>query len=302
MGTQPTTRLAKRRIALRRVVLGSLVVVSIGLFSAYFRETESGALHGVQARTGSMVAPLESITDRAVRPFRDGWNWVTSLVNARDRAAELEKEVAQLRAELVQNASEEAELARLRQTVGFPDEIATGYKRVPARIHSRSPMNLYGRARISVGTNDDVVTNSIVVTGNKGRGALVGYVITAQARSSVVSFITDPRTGVGVRVQGSNNAPAILGATYEGNLELENVPGDYPLAENAVVETSGFSTPELPSIYPSGIPVGQVEQFDPIESEVYRRVQVRPFVDVRSLSEVVVLAPVSEEARRRAAG
>lgn len=301
MGTQPTTRLAKRRIALRRVVLGSLVVVSMGLFTAYFREPETGSLHAVQSGVGGMVAPLESFTDKAVQPFRDGWNWVTDLVNARDRAEKLEKEVADLRAALVENASNADELERLRRETGFTSEIA-GYKRVPARIHGRSPVNLYARARLSVGTNDGVVTNSIVVAGDGKRGALVGYVISAQATSSVVSFITDPRTGVGVRVLGAGNAPAILGATYEGNLELENVPGSFEIQDNAAVETSGFTSPELPSIYPGGIPVGQVHQAGRIESEVYQRVQVRPFVDVRELTEVVVLAPVSEEARRRAAG
>lgn len=301
MGTQPTTRLAKRRIALRRVVLGSLVLVSIGLFSAHFRESQGGSLHRMQAGVGGLVAPLESVTDRAVQPFRDGWSWITDLVDARDRAEELEKEVAKLRAELVKNASEADEVARLRLLTSFPDELA-GYKRVPARIQGRSPVNLYGRARLSVGSDDGVVTNSIVVTGDGERGALVGYVISAQASSAVVSFITDPRTGVGVRVLGSGNAPAILGATYEGNLELKNVPGSYALKNGAAVETSGFSAPELPSIYPQGIPVGQIEQFGRLESEVYQRVQVRPFVDPRSLSEVIVLAPVSDEARRRAAG
>lgn len=301
MGTQPTTRLAKRRIALRRVLLGSLVVVSMGLFTAYFREPETGSLHAVQSGVGGMVAPLESFTDKAAQPFRDGWNWVTDLVDARDRAEELEKEVADLRAALVENASEADELARLRRETGFTSELE-GYKRVPARVHGRSPVNLYGRARLSVGTDDGVVTNSIVVAGDGKRGALVGYVISAQSGSSVVSFITDPRTGVGVRVLGAGNAPAILGATYEGNLELENVPGSFEIKDNAAVETSGFTSPELPSIYPGGIPIGQVHQAGKVESEVYQRVQVRPFVDVRELTEVVVLAPVSEEARRRAAG
>lgn len=302
MGTQPTSRLSKRRIALRRVVLGSLVIACLSLFTAYFREPESGSLHTVQAGAGGLVAPLESITDRAVQPFRDGWGWMTDLVDARDRAERLEKEVVELRAALVEDASKEGELERLRRLTGFADELAKGYRRVPARIHGRSPLNLYGRARLSVGTDDGVVNNSIVVTGDGARGALVGYVIRAQSESSVVSFITDPRTGVGVRVQGSNNAPAILSATYDGNLQLENVPADYPLKDGAAVETSGFSSPNLPSIYPSGIPVGQVYQFSHMESEVYQRVQVNPFADVRSLSEVIVLTPQSVEARRRAAG
>ncbi|MEW6582488.1 MAG: rod shape-determining protein MreC [Actinomycetota bacterium] len=303
MGTQTNTSLGKRRVAIRRSILGGLVVLSVVLFSTYFREGDAGGpLHGVQARAGALVTPLESITDRAVQPFRDGWDWVSDLLDARGRAERLEKENAQLKAALVESVSRAEELTRLQALTGFPDEIATGYRRIPARILGRSPLNLYSRARLSVGTGDGVVNNSIVVTGNGDRGALVGYVISAQGGSSVVSFITDPRTGVGVRVQGSGNAPAILRATFQGQLELENVRQDFPLTEGAAVETAGFSEPGLPSIYPSGIPVGQVVEFGMLEADVYQRVQVRPLVDVRTLSEVIVLAPVSDEAKRRASG
>lgn len=303
MGTQTNTSLGKRRIAIRRVVLGALVVLGIVLFSGYFREGDGGGpLHSVQAGVGAMVAPIESVTDRAVQPFRDGWNWVSELVDARGRAERLQKQVDELQAALIENASKTEELQRLQKVTGFPDEIATGYKRVPARVLGRSPLNLYSRARLSVGTSDGVTNNSIVVTGNGDRGALVGYVISAQSGSSVVSFITDPRTGVGVRVLGSGNAPAILRATFEGQLELENVPQDFPLAKGAAVETAGFSEPGVRSIYPPGIPIGQVVDFGKLEADVYQRVQVRPLVDVRSLSEVVVLAPESVEAKRRASG
>jgi len=302
MATDTTPRIGKRRIALRRIALGGLIALSVVIFSVYFREPESGTLHSLQSGAGGMVAPLESIADRAVEPFRDGWSWITDLVDARDRAERLEKEVARLEAQVVESASREERLRRISESTGFPDALATGYRRVPAEIISRSPLNLYGRARLNVGTSDGVVNNSIVVTGNRGKGALVGYIISATSGSSVVSFITDPRTSVGVRVLGSDNAPAVLRASFQGQLEITNLPQDAPLERSAVVETAGFAEAGRQSIYPSGIPVGQVVDFDQIEAESYQRVQVEPFTDPRSLSEVVVLVPASTQARRRGAG
>jgi rod shape-determining protein MreC len=302
MGTQTNTSLAKRRVAVRRGVIGGLVVLSIALFSIYFRESGRGPLHGLQDAVGTLAGPVESVADRAVRPLRDAWGWTSDLVGARNRAERLERENAELRAALVENASRDEELARLRALAGVPDELATGYRRVPADVVGRSPTNWYGRARLSVGSPEGVVVNSPVVTSVGRRGALVGYVISVRGGYSVVSFITDPRTRVGARVLGSGNAPAILRSGIGGQLELTNIPRDATITRGATVETAGFAETGRTSIYPPGIPIGQVREFGHLEADVYQRVQVEPLVDVRRLSEVVVLVPQSAEARRRAAG
>ena len=58
-----------------------LAVVSVGLFTGYFREGTAGPLHGAQSGVGGVIAPLQSFASKAVQPVRDGWGWLTSLVD-----------------------------------------------------------------------------------------------------------------------------------------------------------------------------------------------------------------------------
>ena len=53
--------------------------------------------------------------------------------------------------------------------------------------------------------------------------------------------------------------------------------------------TSGWSSGDLSSRYPFGIPIGHVTSVGQQDIDLYKRIQVEPFVDFDSLSEVVIL-------------
>ena len=46
-----------------------------------------------------------------------------------------------------------------------------------------------------------------------------------------------------------------------------------------------------PSLFPRGIPIGRVTRVDTRERELYQRVHLRPFADLRRLNVVEVLVP-----------
>jgi cell shape-determining protein MreC len=58
----------------------------------------------------------------------------------------------------------------------------------------------------------------------------------------------------------------------------------------------------LPSVFPRGIPVGQVAGAGSRDVDTFQTIQVTPYVDVRALSSVAVLTPQSAAAQRRAEG
>ena len=53
--------------------------------------------------------------------------------------------------------------------------------------------------------------------------------------------------------------------------------------------TSGFSAGEVGSLFPRGIPIGRVTKVDLDEVELYQRVHIRPFADLRRVDFVQVL-------------
>jgi cell shape-determining protein MreC len=53
--------------------------------------------------------------------------------------------------------------------------------------------------------------------------------------------------------------------------------------------TSGWRGSRLESLFPRGIPIGRVSRVDSDERELYQRVHLKPFADLRELDVVEVL-------------
>lgn len=279
------------------------MVVCLILFTAYFREGGSGPAHGTQQIAGGVVAPLQSIGSRAVQPFRDGWDWVAGLFSANSENDRLREENAALRAQVLAATDQAAEVARLRALLRITDDVPGGYRPVVASIVGRSPTNWYSRARIDAGTNDGVMVNSPVVAAAAPGSSLVGVITSATVGSSIVTFITDSSTRVGATVDGSGGALGVLRPSVGGQLMMDGVPREFRVRDGAVVRTAGFvADMRLPSVFPRGIPVGQVAGAGSQPVDTFQTIQVTPFVDVRALSSVAVLTPQSAAAMRRAEG
>jgi cell shape-determining protein MreC len=303
MANSTNTGIQRRRANLRRAVIASLVVACLALLTGYFREAPSGPLHTVQSSTAGVMAPVQEIAGKAVEPFRNGWNYMTSWRDARDRAARLERENEVLRAAAADNIIRDQELIELRRLNGVGDEVG-GYGKVNAALYARSVTAWDRMARINRGRNDGVVRNAPVLAGSERGMQLVGVVTVVRDSSADVAFITDGNTEVGARVPEAGPYPGLLQAVTPGQLRLTMMPREAALADGQMVYTSGFVARggALPSIYPRGLPVGIVTNYGAREADAQTTVQVTPLVDTRELSYVTVLIPESPEAIRRAEG
>ena len=63
-----------------------------------------------------------------------------------------------------------------------------------------------------------------------------------------------------------------------------------------MVVTAGFSTGDLGSIFPPGIPIGQITRATVEEQQAYQRVHLAPFADLRDMDFVKVLTTHPERA------
>lgn len=299
MGTQASTPLAKRRSNVRRGFLAALVVGCLLLFTAYSTEGEGGPLHGLQGAVGAIIAPIQGGTTRAVQPLRDAWNWGTSLVDARDEAARLKAENETLRTLLVQQQFDDADTKRIEALEGVGDEFRVDYARVPASIIGLSTAPWYHRARLNRGRDDGIRVNSPVMARGDAEG-LVGVITQVFPNSSIVTFISEPRTSIGVVIEGADGARGILSPSGPNQLQVTGIPADKPVDQGQPVFTAGFSGLRVPSVYPRGIPIGLVLGAGGSDTDVVQKVQVAAFVNPRELAYVVVLAPTSDDAIRRA--
>ena len=72
---------------------------------------------------------------------------------------------------------------------------------------------------------------------------------------------------------------------------FDQVSKDQRVNKNDELVTSGWKSGSLSSIYPRGIPIGRVTSVGQNEVDLYKHVQLVPFVDFKTLSNVLVLIP-----------
>jgi rod shape-determining protein MreC len=182
------------------------------------------------------------------------------------------------------------------------EDYKTDYTRVPAELIGFPPTNWYARGALYVGSDSGVVVNSPVLAGVTDGEALVGKITSVTPNSSVVTFITESAFYVGITIPDPRARGILQASSTPGQLIATNIPRERRVEPNQLVATGGFSKIDSPSVFPPGIPVGLVTSVGSSDPDAQQTVQVKPFVDPRSVSYVVVLAPTSDMAKRRASG
>jgi rod shape-determining protein MreC len=276
----------RKAVRRRRAVFAALVLASMGLVTLYFGE--SGPLDAIQRGAQAVLSPIESGASTALKPVRDGAGWVGDTFDAQDENDELEAEVEQLRAELAEAQRDALDAEQLRAIVDLGEEpgYPEGVEPVTARVIAQSPTAWFSTIQIDKGSGDGVKVDQPVVTG----GGLAGKVTDVTGGTATVTLITDPDSAVSAQVVPSG-ARGVLGPQV-GNpddLLLDFLEKDIDIEEGASVITSGSTSTRFESLFPRGVPIGEVSEVDPDERELYQRVHIEPYADLRSMDFVQVL-------------
>ena len=271
----------------RRAVFAVLVVASVGLLTAAFGD--SGPLNPIQRAAQGILSPIEAGASTALKPVRDAFNWVGDTFDAQSENDDLRTEVEDLREQLataetgLRDAEQLDALAELQGESGFPQ----GTEPVTARVIAQSPTAWFSTIQIDAGTDDGVEVDQPVVTG----GGLAGKVTDASGGTATVTLITDADSAVSAEVV-PDGAGGVL-KPQVGNPEdllLEFLERDAEIEEGATVVTSGSTSSRFESLFPRGVPIGEVSRVDADERELYQRVHVKPYSDLRAMDVVQVLA------------
>jgi rod shape-determining protein MreC len=264
-----------------------LVLVSLALITLHFRESEDGPIHAAQRIGVSVLMPFEVAGERISRPFRDAWGYVSDLLDAKSENERLKEENEELRRAQIANQTAERQIARLEEMAtyvagpGFPAD----YEAIIARVVRRPSNPFTQQIMIAAGTNNGVVKNAPVVTSD----GLVGVVTTVTDASASVTLITDQNSAVTASISESGAWGIVEAGPSASTLVLDQVEKDELVEKDDLVVTAGWTTRKLESLFPEGIPIGVVESVGQQDVDLYKRVQVTPFVDFDSLSEVIVL-------------
>lgn len=282
----------------RRIVATALVVLSLLLLTVYFRESPSGSLHDIQSTAASVLKPFQVAAERVARPFRDAAGWVGDVLGAKSENEKLRKEIEALRQDLIESRLALSENVQLRRLLAYRDSarFPFDYRGVAARVISRAPSEFEQRIGIAAGASSGIRAHDPVVTGE----GLVGQVTKVGDEVAQVTLLTDETSAVSA-LDFKTRADGIVqhGVGSGETLVLDRVTKDQVVNRRDVIVTSGWRSGAFASIYPRGIPIGQVTSVNQTDTDTYKQILVQPFVRFSSVQAVLVLVPKKRDQDER---
>lgn len=207
---------------------------------------------------------------------------------------ELKSENAKLKTQLIENTISKdnlKQLQALQKSLKFvTDKNSSSY--VSADIVAKNSGNYYKTFTISAGSAQGVKSDSIVVNGE----GLVGRVYEISKNYCKAISLLDNRTPISFEIVGRNNDTGmIMQDTKVVQISDESLVKGYMFDANSPVKVGEMITTSGLGLYPSGIPIGKIEQVIPDEKNILKYVVVRPFVDFTNLNKVMIFNKIDTE-------
>jgi rod shape-determining protein MreC len=265
-----------------------LVLLALVLITVSFRESSrGGGLHSAQSAGATVLHPFQVGAERVARPFRDAYGWFAGLVDAKSENKRLRAEVDALRQQAAANQSARADVEKLYQLLRYEQGplFPRDFTPVNARVISTTS-DFDQHVVVSAGSAEGIRLHDPVVT-NDG---LVGEVTDVFARAAQVTLLTDETSAVSADDLSSDAVGLIRHGQGTGNaLILDRVTKDQVVGKGDTIVTAGTRSARYPSLYPRGIPIGRVTTWGQTDTDLFKQIQVEPFVDFGTLDSVAVL-------------
>jgi len=279
----------RKQVRRRRAVLALLVVGSFVLLTITYGQGSNGLQRGVS----TIFSPVQGVADRALKPARDLVDWFDKTFDARGENSRLKSELAKTRQQAVAGQEALQENAQLRKLVKLdrdPALATSPYDLVTGRVIARSPTVWRSSVNIDVGSGDGVHVDDPVISGD----GLVGRIASVESGSSQVMLLTDHESAVSAKVVPSGVQGVVKPEVGDPEtLILDFIDSTKRVHGGQTVVTAGWRAQGLASLFPPGLPLGEVTKTSAIEQaieqEAKEQVDVRPFADLRNLDLVQVL-------------
>ena len=270
-----------------RLVLGVLLIAAIALITLDFRDGGASPVRNVGA---DVFGPVERVTHDVTDPVSRLFDSVTGGPSAQNTIANLQRENAELRAELSQAQLSKADKQQLAQLLQLD---AGGYRVVAASVIAAGG-DYSDTVTLDAGRMDGIKPDETVLNGS----GFVGTVTQVSEDTSTVLLADDASSVIGVQMAGGGEIGEVTGtgksASGPGLLRLTLFEANATLQAGQQVETyaSLNDQPEVP-----GVPVGMVVSVSSGGS-LTQTALVRPFVNFITLGVVGIVVQVPRHSPR----
>ena len=266
-----------------RLVLGVLLIVAIALITLDFRD---GGASPARSLGADIFGPVERVTHDVTDPVASLFDSITGGPSAQGTITSLQRQNAQLRAEL--SAAQLTKTAR-KQLAQLLQMDAGAYKIVAANVIAAGG-GFSDTVTLDAGSNDGIKPDETVLNGS----GFVGTVTQVSADTSTVLLASDASSLTGVQLAGGGEIGEVSGTgkSMSGSalmrLSLFDANAVLRPGQQIVTYASINDRPQVP-----GVPVGTIVSVSGNAGALTQTAMVRPAVNFTSLGivGVVVQAP-----------
>ena len=265
-----------------RLVLGVLLVAAIILITLDFRDGGASPARNVGA---DIFGPIEQVTHDVTDPVASVFDSITGGPSTQNTIATLQRQNAELRAELSAAQLSQAAKKQLSQLLQMD---AGAYRIVPASVIAAGG-DFSDTVTLDAGSHDGIRPNETVLNGS----GFVGTITQVSADTSTVLLANDASSVVGVQMAGGEIGDVTgTGKSMSGSsllrLSLFDANAALQRGQQVVTYASVGDRPEVP-----GVPVGTIVSVSGSAGGLTETAMVQPYVNFTALGVVgvVVQAP-----------
>ncbi len=265
-----------------RLVLGVLLIIAITLITLDFRDGGASPVRGWGA---AIFGPVERVTHDVTDPVASLFDSITGGPSAQGTIAGLQRQNAELRAEL--SAAQLSKTAR-KQLTQLLQLDAGGYKIVAANVIAAGG-GFSDTVTLDAGSKDGIKQDETVLNGS----GFVGTVTQVSANTSTVLLASDASSVVGVELAGGGQIGSVTGTgkSMSGSallrLNLFDANAVLHPGQQVVTYASVGNQPLVP-----GVPVGTIVSVSGNAGALTQTAMVRPAVSFTALGVVGVVVQV----------
>jgi len=260
------------------------ILIALALFGIFLISYHPGFLKFVDrffslifAPTNAEIIKLSSQTNRYLL------NANLSKSDLQQRVGELQNEVNNLRARILEIESVEKENIELRALLNFPKQ--TAYRVVVANIIYKNNSALQKTVVISKGAKNGLKSGQAVISGT---GILLGKVETVGMYQSIVKLSIDDNTNILATLEGlEHNIAGVLNGRQGTSLVLNLIPRNIDIIPGQKVLTNG-----LQENIPADLYLGRVIKLQESDNEIFNSALVEvPYIIEDLTVAAVLIAP-----------
>jgi len=265
-----------------RLVLGVLLIIAITLITLDFRDGGASPVRGWGA---AIFGPVERVTHDVTDPVASLFDSITGGPSAQGTIADLQRQNAELRAEL--SAAQLSKTAR-QQLTQLLQLDAGAYRIVTANVIAAGG-GFSDTVTLDAGSKDGIKPDETVLNGS----GFVGTVTQVSANTSTVLLASDASSVVGVELAGGGQIGSVTGTgkSMSGSallrLSLFDANAVLHPGQQVVTYASVGNQPLVP-----GVPVGTIVSVSGNAGALTQTAMVRPAVSFTALGVVGVVVQV----------